>query len=518
MKKIMVWMLLAMCLLGVAQAEDITGEWKFIGWMEFGEFQEGTEYADSWTYTFEDGRRMTYYEDGQGRPGIWEEKNGVLYRGVNGRKDRMVLRADGTLLIGTWTDGMVFSRDGMLPKVKELPSGMTKDGLYYEPAGDGSLMITGHESNEIRVEYDDEGNVADPLKLVIPAQINGMAVSMVNGFAFQGNRHIVSVTIEEGVRYVGREAFSECSNVAYIVLPESLTALEGYCFNDNRKVVEVVLPHGLQDVGMNPFASCQRLEKFILPEEHLWLELTDGALISKQEKALKAFPTAAAASKYTVPGSVESINVAAFRDCVNLEYIALHDKLKEIGSHAFERSGLKKISIPASVEDMNTNPFSYCASLEKITIEDGNPAYYSVDGVLFGKEESNLLYYPMGKTDAAYTIPGTTKMVDFDAFAWQPYLRDVVIEPGVEIIQPYAFYGMSNLQSVSIPETVTRLGGYAFAQCDQLRTMEIPASVTVIEEGTFAYGVLNTLIVEEGTAISELAFENAREEAAIQYK
>jgi len=248
------------------------------------------------------------------------------------------------------------------------------------------------------------------------------------------------------------------------------------------------------------------------------LELTDGALISKQEKELKAFPTAAAASKYTVPGSVESINVAAFRDCVNLEYIALHDKLKEIGSHAFERSGLKEISIPASVEDMNTNPFSYCASLEKIMIEDGNPAYYSVDGVLFGKEESNLLYYPMGKTDAAYTIPGTTKMVDFDAFAWHPHLREIIIEPGVEIIQPYAFYGMSNLQSVSIPETVTRLGGYAFAQCDNLRSIEIPTSIKEIEDSTFAFGVLKNLIVKEATVISELAFEGAREEVTIQYK
>ena len=518
MKKIMIWLLLALCLLGAAQAEDITGEWKFIGWIEYGKFEEGTKYADRWTYSFEDGRRMTYYEDGRARPGIWEEKNGVLYRGVNGRKDRMVLRADGTLLIGTWTDGMVFSRDGQVPQVKELPSGKTKDGLLYEPAGDGSLMITGHENNEKRAEYDEDGNVINPVELVIPAQIDGMPVSMVDGFAFQGNRHIVSVTIEEGVRYVGREAFNECTNVASIVLPESLTALEGYCFSDNRKVTEVALPHGLQDVGMNPFASCVKLEKFILPEDHLWLELADGALIGKQEKALKAFPMGAAANKYTVPSSVESINVAAFMECKNLEYVTLHEKIKELGGHAFERSGLKEITIPASVTDMSTNPFSHCANLEKITIDEGNPAYYSVEGVVFGKEESNLLYYPMGKTDGTYTIPGTTKIVDFDAFAWQPHLREIVIEPGVETIQPYAFYAMSNLQSVTIPETVTSLGGYAFAQCDQLRTLEIPASVTRIEDSTFAYGVLSTLIVKEGTEISELAFEHAREEVTIQYK
>lgn len=518
MKKLLILLAAVLCLMSVAQAEDITGEWKFIGWVENGEFADGTMYADSKQYVLEANGRLTYTEDGRERPGIWEENSGITYRLLNGKKDRVVLRADGSLLIGTWMWGEVYSRDGKLPEKKKLEAGRTEDGLFYEPAGDGSLMITGHESGEERVEYDDNGEVINPVDVVIPASINGVPVSMVYQSAFQGNRRLVSVVIEDGVYYVGREAFHECSNVASVVLPDSITALEGYCFSTCEKVMEVALPRGLQDITKNPFASCSSLQRFTLAEDHLWLELVDGALIHKQEKELKAFPANAPASSYAVPESVNSIDVAAFMECAGLEYVTLHEKLKEIGSYAFERSGLKEIALPASLQDMNSNPFTSCRNLGKVEIAEGNQVYYSVDGVIFSKKDNALLYYPMGKTDAVYTVPGTTRTIEFDAFIRQPYLREVIIEPGVESIMPYAFYGMENLQSITIPDTVTYLGGYAFCECDNLRTIEIPASVPEIGDYTFAYGVLKTLIVKEGTPISETAFEEAREEVTIQYK
>ena len=518
MKKLLIWLVLALCLLGVAQAETIEGEWKFIGWVENGEFEEGTQYSSSWQYVFDANGRLTYVEDGRERPGTWTEKAGVTSCWVNGQNNRVVLRADGTLLIGSWAWGQVFSRDGQVPAAVELASGETEDGLFYEPAGDGSLKITGHRSAEERAEYDENGRVVNAVEIVIPASIGGVPVSMVDGFAFQGNKRITSICIEDGVYYVGRETFSECTNVAKITLPDSLTAIEGYAFSDCDKVGEIALPYGLQDVDKNPFASCDGLEKFTLAEDHIWLELNGGALIHKAEKELKSLPANAPISSYTVPANVTTIDVAAFMGCEKLNYVQLHDKVKEIGSQAFERSGLKEIDIPASVKDMNTNPFSNCKQLENVHIAEGNPTYYSMDGVIFDKEENSLLYYPMGKKDKSYTVPGSTKIIDFDAFMRQPYLREVIIEAGVESIMPYAFYGMEKLESIIIPETVTYLGGYAFCECQSLRQIDIPVSVPAIEDYTFAYGILQKLMVAQGTSIAENAFENSREEAVIEYK
>ena len=517
MKKLLGCLLALLCLIGVAQAEDITGDWKFIGWVENGEFEDGTEYASEWTYTFTADGRLTFTDGGSQRPGLWEEKNGMIYRGVNGQKDRVVLRADGTLLIGSWDWAQVFSRDGQLPKAKELPSGVTEDGPLYESAGDGSYAITGHESNEERAVYDDNG-LTNPVDIVIPASINGVPVSMVCKRSFAANDRIVSIKIEEGVYYVGREAFSECNNVASIELPTSLTAIDGYAFNDCNKVTEVAIPYGLQDLRINPFARCEALKAFTLAEDHLWLEMVDGALIDRRDKALQAFPADHPATSYTVPAHVTCIDTAAFMGCKNLQYVTLHEKIKEMGSYAFEASGLREIELLASLVDIGSNPFTNCKDLEKVNIAEGHPTYYSVDGVMFGREECSLVYYPLGKRDATYTVPGTAKKVDFDAFLRQPHLTTLIIENGVERIEPYAFYGMKKLQSVTIPESVTYLGGYAFCECRNLRQIEIPASVPEIGNCTFAYGVLEKLIITEGTPIAEDAFMDSQTEVVIEYK
>lgn len=517
MKKVMIWLLLALCLLGTARAEDITGKWKFIGWVEYGDFEDGTEYAGTESYTFEDNGRLAYTDGGSQRPGVWEEKNGIIYRVLNGERDRVVLRADGTLLIGSWEQARVYSRDGKIPKTRKLKAGTTKDGLIYEPAGDGSLKITGHHSNETDAEYDENG-LTNPIELVIPASINGMPVSMVEGDAFRTNQRIVSVRIEEGVYYVGREAFSECGNVASILLPSSLTAIDGYAFNGCNGVTEVALPYGVQNIRINPFARCESLRTFTLAEDHLWMELVDGALIDRRSGELIALPAASPAASYTVPEHVKVIGTAAFMGCRNLQFAELHEKVAKLESYAFEGSGLRRIDIPAGLTDISSNPFTLCEALEAVNIAAENPAYYSVDGVMFGREEGALIYYPLGRTDTSYTIPGSTKKVDFDAFLRQKHLTSLIIEEGVEIIEPYAFYGMENLRTVSIPEGVTRLGGMAFGECRSLQTVEIPSSVPAIESETFAWSGLQTLIVKEGTPVAEDAFRDCLNEVVIQYK
>ena len=50
--------------------------------------------------------------------------------------------------------------------------------------------------------------------------------------------------------------------------------------------------------------------------------------------------------------------------------------------------------------------FSYHpASLKEIEVDGSNPNYCSVDGVLYNKDKSELIYYPSGKEDATFKVP-----------------------------------------------------------------------------------------------------------------
>jgi hypothetical protein len=66
-------------------------------------------------------------------------------------------------------------------------------------------------------------------------------------------------------------------------------------------------------------------------------------------------------------------------------------------------------------------------------------------------------------------------------------IREVVIKDGVTEIGDHAFWGCSNLTSVTIPNSVTEIGDYAFSGCSNLTSVIIGNSVTSIGARAFQY-------------------------------
>ena len=99
----------------------------------------------------------------------------------------------------------------------------------------------------------------------------------------------------------------------------------------------------------------------------------------------------------------------------------------------------------------------------------------------------------------ALTISGTGKMTDFIASAATPWkdqimdIKTVIIEPGVTSVGDYAFYPRfyssddtkSNIESVTLPDTVETIGLYAFA-ASQIKSVELPAGVKTVKKHAFA--------------------------------
>ncbi len=90
--------------------------------------------------------------------------------------------------------------------------------------------------------------------------------------------------------------------------------------------------------------------------------------------------------------------------------------------------------------------FRNCPNLTTITVSEDNPDYSSVDGVLFNKDKTTLIAYPIGKTDVKYTIPDS-----------------------VTYIEGYAFYGCLNLEEVVIGNKVTSIGDSSFMNCENIK-------------------------------------------------
>ena len=78
-----------------------------------------------------------------------------------------------------------------------------------------------------------------------------------------------------------------------------------------------------------------------------------------------------------------------------------------------------------------------------------NPSYASVDGVLFNKDKTVLLQYPLGKKQTKYTIPGGVTKVGVRSLEGSK-LESVVIPAGITEIESGAFFFCKNLKTIDI--------------------------------------------------------------------
>lgn len=171
--------------------------------------------------------------------------------------------------------------------------------------------------------------------------------------------------------------------------------------------------------------------------------------------------------------------------------VIIDEGVASISSNAFSLcDNLVNVSIPNSVTSIGNRSFYYSQSLEHITVDADNQ-YYSNDGygVLFNKDKTTLLQYPIGHTRTNYTIPDSVTKIGMEAFYKSNNLTSITIPDRITKIGSYAFYDCNNLTSVTIPDSVTSIGVCGFADCDNLAYVTIGKNVETI--GVMAFSGCN---------------------------
>ena len=136
----------------------------------------------------------------------------------------------------------------------------------------------------------------------------------------------------------------------------------------------------------------------------------------------------------------------------------------------------KTISIPATVTvSIPPSAFDECKALTSITVDGNNKFFLSENGVLFNKDKTTLLRYPIARTGNGYTVPAT-----------------------VTKINDKAFMNCSYIEYAVLPDELQTIGSYAFFQCPMLETLVIPDSVNDISTAAFYKSPNLTVYANEG--------------------
>ncbi|MEE1126249.1 MAG: Ig-like domain-containing protein [Acutalibacteraceae bacterium] len=171
----------------------------------------------------------------------------------------------------------------------------------------------------------------------------------------------------------------------------------------------------------------------------------------------------------------------------------------EIYVYAFAKGeSFNSITIPKNVKYFPIEIFDRSYNIKEIIVDPENSNYSSVNGVLYNKDKTTLLYYPPAKAGSSFTIPSTVKEIGRTAFLRNKNLESIKIPNSVTILGDSSFDGCEKLKSVTLPDSITNMGVYVFANCNSLTTAKLSKNAQV---GPYAFThckKLNSVTIPEG--------------------
>lgn len=168
----------------------------------------------------------------------------------------------------------------------------------------GGIVITGVSSKG-----------SEQKELIIPAKINGKAVTEISDRAFMDNTVLCKIVLPRGIKNIGWGVFAGCSSLNDISLPDSLQSIGYGAFQGCSNLTSIKIPTGVTSILNWTFADCRSL------------------------------------TSVKIPQGVKEIWYGAFADCSSLSYVEIPKSVKRIGNDTFTGcTALAKIRISSETE------------------------------------------------------------------------------------------------------------------------------------------------------------------------
>lgn len=338
-------------------------------------------------------------------------------------------------------------------------------------------------------------------------------IKNIGEYAFRYCEKIEQIDLPEGIESLGRFAFSYCTSLKNITIPSTLTEISPYAFQACQGLTEIVVPEGITSIGEYAYARCTGVKSIYISSTVSYIEndafyantsletisvSKDNAVFHDQNQCLintakKSILFGCKNSVIPTDGSVTHIDNYAFQDCV----------------------GLIHMYIPKTISKIEVEAFLNCGYLETIVVEEGNPAYYSVDNCLIQKSGKKLRY---ACKNSIIPSDGSVLTIENQAFQGCVGLTHVYIPAAIQDVDTHSFFNCVNIETIEVEEgsayyeskgncliekatkelvlgcknsviptdgSVTKIASIAFFDETPITSLSIPESVTVLGYNNF---------------------------------
>lgn len=198
------------------------------------------------------------------------------------------------------------------------------------------------------------------------------------------NTYAGNVTIPSEVEYKGRTltvtkigngAFSGCSSLTSVIIPNSVTEIGSSAFCRCTSLTSVNIPNSVTEIGSSAFYKCTSLTAVSIPNS---VTIIDWS----------AFRDCSNLTSVNLPNSVTEIGSSAFANCTSLTSVNIPDSVIIIGKFAFDGcSTLTAVNIPNSVKNIDISAFQNCTNLKSLEFEKGENQL-TIKGGCFSNDKS----------------------------------------------------------------------------------------------------------------------------------
>lgn len=309
-----------------------------------------------------------------------------------------------------------------LDNIQNKVAKITDDGLFAYGIADSEATIISYLGKDTEVFF--------------PDSLENCPVTEISTGCFESVENIITeIRLPSYLKEIKAGMFSHFTNLKSVYnMPSTLKSIGDSAFYYCISLEEIELPDGLTDIGNKSFGACSSLKSIDLP----------NGLIS--------------------------IGDYAFEDCELLEEFILPDSVENLGNCICGCYNIKTIYAGPKISNLLIDS-TYQSALEQINISPDNKYYSSVNGVLYNKDKTEIIYYPPAKAGKSYTILDTVTAISDGCFKYNLYLEEINLPNNIKKIGNYSFQKSQSLQSFCFPASLEAIGDGVF-ESSQIKSVE----------------------------------------------
>lgn len=364
-----------------------------------------------------------------------------------------------------------------------LPLTPVANALYENPFE----LNSGGKSYCVSSWFSDDSGI-----LVIPSEYEGLPVTR-----------------------IGEGAFSNCSLIEGIVIPDTVTSIGNYAFSGCTSLTSITIPESVIRIGEFAFSGCLSLSRVNIESIDAWCNIDFGISVGSVYETYTSNPLYYAYNLYlndqlvtdlVISEGTKRISNIAFMNCTSITDLTISDTVTSIGDFAFSNcTSLSNITIGKGVTSIGDSAFNACSEKAAFIVNDNQYVcnYLEENNLNYILNRTNLLLFELNDNSESYCVTGYWEDISnefvipetyndlpvtdigCEAFENCDFITSVTIPDSVINIDDRAFYSCTSLESVTLGNNIESIGEEAFYGCVKLSSISIPQNTNQIGDNAF---------------------------------